>query len=143
MTSPHEREWVIHDTEALRQALMALQRKRKLTLEDLFHRMGGRLLNKFFRGEQSNLHTSTLFKARDAMSFEIVIREPRTSKTQQRLDKLRAEQEARQAGLLKEAAEEAVAAKTGQDPLTPELRAEVSKMLDQFHDPHKLLNPRT
>lgn len=143
MTSPHDREWVIHDKESLRQALMAVQRKRKLTLEDLFHRMGGRLLNKFFRGEQDNLHTSTLFKARDAMGFEIVIREPRTSKTQQRLAALRAEQEAAQAGLLQEAAEEAVAEKTGGDPLTPELRAEVDKMLHDFRDPDKLLNPRT
>lgn len=136
-------EWVVHDKESLRQALMAVQRKRKLSLEDLFHRMGGRLLNRFFQGKQETLQTSTIFKALDAMGIEMVLREPKTSKTQQRLAALRAEQEAKQADLLQQTAEEAVAEKTGGDPLTPELRAEVDKMLKEFRDPGKLLNPRT
>lgn len=141
MTNPNDREWVVHDNDSLRAALQAIQRKRKLTLEDLYHRMGGRLLNRFFQNKQDNLQTSTIWKAQQAMGFEIVIREPRTSKTQQRLAKLREQQQAQRDTLLQEAAEEVVLEQTGLGVITPELRAEVDRMLKEFHNPDKLLNP--
>lgn len=91
-------EWVITDTESLRAALSAMKKHRRLSLEDLYHRMGARLLNRFFRKEQDDLYARTVISAVLAMEYELVIRVPQTSKTQQRLDVLRKEREGTRAG---------------------------------------------
>lgn len=92
MGKPPATEWVIHDRTALINALKAIQAKRKFSLEDLFVRMGARLLNRFLRNEQANLQTDTLFKAMDALGVEWVIREPKVPKGTKRLDLIRAQQ---------------------------------------------------
>lgn len=91
-------EWVLTDTESLRTALSAMKKQRRLSLEDLFHRMGARLLNRFFRSEQDDLYFRTVMKAVEAMEYELVIREPQKTKTQQRLEALRKEREGTRAG---------------------------------------------
>lgn len=91
-------EWVLTDTESLRTALSSMKKHRKLSLEDLFHRMGARLLNRFFRKEQDDLYFRTVMNAVTAMEYELVIREPQKSKTQQRLEALRKEREGTRAG---------------------------------------------
>lgn len=93
MSSRPQIEWVITDTESLRAALSAMKKHRKLSLEDLYHRMGARLLNRFFRKEQDDLYARTVINAVLAMEYELVIRVPQASKTQKRLDALRRERE--------------------------------------------------
>lgn len=95
-------EWIIHDAESLRKALDAAKRKRKFSLEDLKRRMGGHLLNRILRGEKADITASTLIKAANAMGMELVLREPQTSKTQQRLEALRKATEAKARELLTE-----------------------------------------
>ncbi len=94
-------EWVLSDTESLRTALSSMKKHRNLSLEDLFHRMGARLLNRFFRKEQDDLYFRTVMNAVTAMEYELVIREPQKTKTQQRLDVLRKEREGTRAGEVK------------------------------------------
>lgn len=131
-------EWVIHDNESLRKALNAMKSKRKLTLEDLFHKIGARLLNRFLRGDQENLYIASVFKACDAMEFEIVIREPQRTKTQKRLDALRAEREMAQKSMLREAVEEQVTQVDRDEqgkltrPLTKDEVAQVNELLERY-----------
>lgn len=131
-------EWVVHDAASLRRAMAGMKAKRKLSLEDLFHRMGARLLNRFLTGDQENLRSDTIFKALTAMGFEMVIREPSTSKTQQRLAALRAERETAQLALLHRAAEEEVAPgcrDVDGNPtreLTDQERAQVDEVLKRY-----------
>lgn len=94
-------EWVLTDTESLRTALSAMKKQRGLSLEDLYHRMKARLLNRFFRREQDDLYFRTVMNAVTAMEYELVIREPQKTKTQQRLEALRKEREGTRAGEVK------------------------------------------
>lgn len=98
MTRRPNIEWVLTDTESLRAALSAMKKQRKFSLEDLYHRMGARLLNRFFRREQDDLYFRTVMSAVTAMEYELVIREPQKTKTQQRLEALRKEREGTRAG---------------------------------------------
>lgn len=94
-------EWVLTDTESLRTALSAMKKQRGLSLEDLYHRMKARLLNRFFRREQDDLYFRTVMSAVTAMEYELVIREPQKTKTQKRLEALRKEREGTRAGEVK------------------------------------------
>lgn len=131
-------EWVIYDNESLRKALNAAKSKRKLSLEDLFHKIGARLLNRFLRGDQENLYIASVFKACDAMELEVVIREPQRTKTQKRLDALRAERERAQKAMLREAVEEQVTQVDRDEqgkltrPLTKAEVAEVNELLERY-----------
>lgn len=131
-------EWVIHDAHTLRAAIKGMKAKRKKSLEDLFHLMGSRVLNKIIRGEQENLRSDTIILAVNSLGFELVIREPQRTKTQQRLAMLRAEKEQAQLDLLRRAAEEEVVpGDRGADgkltrPLSPRERAEVDEVLKRY-----------
>lgn len=133
-------EWVVHDAASLRKAMAGMKAKRRFSLEDLFQRMGARLLNRFLAGEQDNLRSDTIFKALEAMQFEMVIREPSTSKTQKRLALLREEKEKGQQALLREIAEEqAVPGDRDEQgkltrPLTPQEQAAVQALLERYAD---------
>lgn len=98
MSSRPNIEWVLTDTESLRTALSAMKKQRGLSLEDLYHRMGARLLNRFFRREQEDLYFRTVCNAVESMGYELIIRAPQTTKTQQRLEALRKEREGTRAG---------------------------------------------
>lgn len=126
-------EWVIHDAHTLRLAIKGMKAKRKKSLEDLFHLMGSRVLNKILRGEQENLRSDTIILAVNSLEFELVIREPQRTKTQQRLAALRAE---RDKGNV-----EPVAADPDRDaegkltrPLTEVERAQVEDLLERYSD---------
>lgn len=126
-------EWVIHDADSLRAAIRGMKAKRKLSLEDIFHKMGSRVLNKIIRGEQDNLRSDSIIRAVNELGFELVIREPQRTKTQQRLAALRAERD-------KVPPESAVADpdRDGQGkltrPLTDEERSQVEDLLERYSD---------
>lgn len=131
-------EWVVHDAASLRKAMAGMKAKRKKNLESLFRLMGSRVLNRFLAGEQDNLRSDTIFRALEAMQFEMVIREPSTSKTQKRLALLREEKEKGQQALLREIAEEqAVPGDRDEQgkltrPLTAQEQAAVQALLERY-----------
>ena len=133
MSKPNE--WVITDSARLRLALGELKSKRKLSLEDLFHKMGGMLLNQFLHGKQDNLRSDTIFKAIEALGVQLVIREPATSKMQQRLEMLRVERR----NLVAQALNDEVTQALDRDEqgrltraLTPQEVAEVEQFLEPY-----------
>lgn len=126
-------EWVIHDAHTLRVAIRGMKAKRKLSLEDIFHKMGSRVLNKIIRGEQDNLRSDSIIRAVNEMGFELVIREPQRTKTQQRLAALRAERD-------RDRPEPADADPDRDEqgkltrPLADGERAEVEELLERYSD---------
>jgi len=131
-------EWIITDAESLRAALDGMRRKRRLNLEGLFHKVKGRMAGAFIQGRKDNLRSDTVINMVNALEFELVIREPSTSKAARRLAMLRAEHESKSKEFVREAVEEQV---TGSDrdaegkltrPLTDQERAEVEALLDEY-----------
>jgi hypothetical protein len=131
-------EWIIHDAASLRKAMAGMKAKRRLSLEDLFHIMKVRVLNRFLAGEQDNLRSDTIFKAVNGMNFEMVIREPSTSRTQKRLAALKAEKEQAQAALLRQVAEDQVIPGDRDSdgrltrPMTEQEKAQVEELLERY-----------
>jgi len=131
-------EWIIADAESLRAALDGMRRKRRLNLEGLFHKVKGRMAGAFIQGRKDNLRSDTIINMVNALEFELVIREPSTSKQARRLAAIRAEHENKSKEFVREAIEEQV---TGTDrdtegkltrPLTEQERLEVEALLDEY-----------
>lgn len=131
-------EWIIHDTQSLRDALDGMRRKRKLSFEGMFHRLGGRTIGAFLKGRQDNVRSDSLISAVNGLEFELVIREPQRTRTMQRLEALRAESRQAKKDSLVLAMEEQ-ASGVGRDEsgkltreLTPQERAQVEELLERY-----------
>jgi hypothetical protein len=131
-------EWIITDAESLRAAVDGMRRKRRLSLEDLFHRTKGRMAAAFIQRRKDNLRSDTIINVVTSLEFELVIREPSTSKSSRRLATLRAEHESKSKEAIRQAIEEQV---SGSDrdaegkltrPLTEQERLEVEALLDEY-----------
>lgn len=99
-------EWVLTSEEDFRAALPKMMKYRGLIMQALAAKMGGRnLFSAFLRGKQAHLRADSIFDAVLAMELEIVVRPPQTTKTQRRIEGLKAETLARKAQIAKELAE--------------------------------------
>lgn len=91
---PPVSEWVLTSVEDVRACLKGMMAKRRWNQERLAGQMGtSSIFSAFLRGKQDNLKILTFIRAILAMEFELVVREPTTSKTQRRLAALKAEKE--------------------------------------------------
>jgi hypothetical protein len=99
-------EWVLTSEEDLRVALPKMMSYRKLILQALAAKMGGRnLFSAFLRGKQAHIRADSFFDAMLALELEVVVRPPTTRKTQRRIEGLKAEALAHRAALAKQFAE--------------------------------------
>lgn len=99
-------EWVLTCEEDFRAALPKMMSYRKLIMQALAAKMGGRnLFSAFLRGKQAHLRADSFFDAMLALELEVVVRPPQTRKTQRRIEGLRAETLAHRAAVAKQLAE--------------------------------------
>lgn len=144
---PPVREWVLTpDMDTVRNGLSGMMGCRKFTHTKLALEMGttsSSMFSAFLRGQQAHIRTDSFLRAAQAMGFEVVIREPQTTKTQRRLALLKEEKEAARKLKADELAKEIAAspevkaewaAMVGAQPSdepeeSPGLRAAVEKML--------------
>lgn len=99
-------EWALNSENDFRDALPKMMRYRKLIPEHLAKLMGGRnLFSAFLSGKQAHIRADSFFDAVLAMGLEVVVRPPQTSKTQRRIEAVKAETLARRAERAKELAE--------------------------------------
>lgn len=85
-------EWILTDVESQRRAIRGMMGLRKLILETLGNKMGGRMLfSGFLGGKQKGLYVQSLIDAAEAMDCEVVIRPKREDKLAQRLQMIRSE----------------------------------------------------
>lgn len=91
---PPINEWVLTSIEDVRACLKGMMAKRRWNQERLATQMGtSSIFSPFLRGLQDNMKILSFIRAVLAMEFELVVREPTTSKSQRRLAALRAEKE--------------------------------------------------
>lgn len=99
-------EWVLTSEEDFRAALPKMMNYRGLIMQALAAKMGGRnLFSAFLRDKQKHLRADSIFDAVLAMELEIVVRPPQTTKTQRRIEGLKAETLARKAQIARELAD--------------------------------------
>lgn len=99
-------EWVLTSEEDFRTALPKMMRYRGLIMQHLAAKMGGRnLFSAFLRGKQAHLRADSIFDAVLAMELEIVVRPPQTTKTQRRIEGLKAETLRHRAAVAKQLAD--------------------------------------
>lgn len=102
---PPVTEWVLTSEEDFRAALPKMMSYRRLIMQALAAKMGGRnLFSAFLRGKQPHIRADSFFDAVLAMELEIVVRPPQTTKTQRRIEAVRAETLAERARIAKELA---------------------------------------
>lgn len=99
-------EWVLTSEDDFRAALPKMMAYRRLIMQALAAKMGGRnLFSAFIRGAQNHIRADSFFDAVLAMELEVVVRPPQTTKTQRRIEATRAETLARRAQIAKELAD--------------------------------------
>lgn len=138
-------EWVLKDQEALRAALPAMLKFRKVNLEQLAWNMARNgvprnILAAFMRGSQKNLRADSFFDSMEALDLEIVVRRKSQSKTKTQVEALRRErglppaEEVHRAAVLALVPEDARDPNTGHllRPLTEQERAEAHALLDEY-----------
>lgn len=140
-------EWVLPDKEALRKALPAMLRWRKVNLEGLAWLMARdgvarNVLAAFIRGTQENLRSDTLFDVIDALGLEIVVRRKSGTAIAKKTAALKAERglpsTPRDAAVALDAELAKIAPDARNDngkmnrPLTEAERAEAHELLDKY-----------
>lgn len=99
-------EWVLTSEDDFRAALPKMMSYRRLIMQALAAKMGGRnLFSAFIRGAQKHIRADSFFDAVLAMELEVVVRPPQTTRTHRRIEATRAETLARRAQIAKELAE--------------------------------------
>lgn len=99
-------EWVLTCEDDFRAALPKMMSYRRVIMQALAAKMGGRnLFSAFIRGKQEHIRADSFFSAVLALELEVVVRPPQSTKTQRRIEATRAETLARKAKLAKELAE--------------------------------------
>lgn len=100
-------EWVLTSEEDFRVALPKMMAYRKLIMQALAAKMGGRnIFSAFLRRKQLHMRADSFFDAMLAMELEVVVRIPQTSKTKKRIEGMRAESLKHRAALAKQMADE-------------------------------------
>lgn len=138
-------EWVLADQEALREALPAMMRFRKLNMERLAWAMAKdgvarNLVAGFLRGSQKNLRGDTIFDVFAALDLEVVVRRKSEKRISLRTAALRAERglppvdEDKQQAVIKALVPDDRRDETGRikGPLTEQEKAEAHALLDTY-----------
>lgn len=100
-------EWVLTDLESQRKAIRGMMNLRRLILETLGHKMGGRMLfSAFLIGKQKGLYLQSLIDAAEAMDCEVVVRPKREDKLAARLQVIKRERVKKEAGRAAEVPED-------------------------------------
>lgn len=138
-------EWVLSDQEALRAALPAMLRFRKLNLESLAWAMARdgvarNVVAAFMNGRQKNWRSDTFFDTMDALGLEVVVRRKSERNVKTRTAALRAERglppvdEDKQQAVIKALVPDDRRDETGRikGPLTEQEKAEAHALLDTY-----------